>query len=373
MTKKQVIRCIAFVLVVCAALLVLCDLFEQENGGNTDRCFNTYRALGKDTVDAVFIGTSGVACYWVSPLAYEEFGMTVYPLASDALPAWLYTSMIDEVLTYQSPELILLDIRPFTSGAVDREKMDANARFVLDAMDIFSLNRHKTAVKTMKTIHSVYEEAPEFDISYFLSFVKYHGKWTDAQYLVSYNLGQRMHKYGGYRLDPDFSAVVREMTPTEYDPSLVKDLNPLCEQSLYEVLDYIREQDLKVLFVDTPKVLGSKVGPTNRVFQILEEEGFDYLTYLDIPEDGSFPLEIDFKTDFFNEGHVNYYGAEKYTHALAVYLKEHYDLPDRRNDPRVQADWDGLYAKIQEDLKVIEADTAARGDSVAVGAMPAEE
>nr|MBQ8243614.1 hypothetical protein [Oscillospiraceae bacterium] len=373
MTKKQVLRCISFLAVVCIVLFVLCDLFEQENGGNTDRCFNTYRALGEDTIDGVFIGTSGVSCYWVSPLAYEEYGMTVYPLAADALPAWLYISMIEEALAYQTPELFLLDIRPFTSGRVSQEKMDANARFVLDAMDPFSVNRYKTGVRTMKTIHAVYEDAPAFDISYFLSFVKYHPKWREDAYRVSYNLGQRMHKYGGFRLDPDFSAVVEPQPEVEYDPAVRSELGDLYEQSLYELLDYIREKDLRVLFVDTPKVLDSQMGSVNRILQILEEEGFDCLTYVDIPEDGSFPLDIDYKTDFFDEGHVNYYGAEKYTRALAAYLDTHYDLPDRRNDPRARADWDGLYQVIQEDLVEIEAETAARGNRVAGDGVPAEE
>jgi len=373
MTKKQALRCIAFILAVCVMMVVLCDLFEQENGNWADRCFNTYRASNPDTIDAVFLGTSGVACYWVAPLAYEEFGMTVYPLAADAMPAWLYTKMLDEVLTYQNPELILLDIRPFTSEPVDADTMDARARCILDAMDLFSINRNKTAVKAMKTIHAAHPDAPQFDISYFLSFVKYHPKWVDGGHLLSYNLGQRMHKYGGYRLDQDFIAVVSPQTPTDYDPNLVSDLTPLYEEALYEVMDYIRDKDLNVLFVDTPKVAGSKMGASNRVYQILEEEGFDCLTYLAPPEDGAFPLDLDYSTDFYNSGHVNYYGAAKFTRALAAYLDTHYDLPDRRNDPAVQAQWDGLYEVMLEDLKEIEAETATRGVDASAGQLLAED
>lgn len=360
MTKKQFIRAVSFFLVLCTVLFILCDLFEQENGGNTDRCFNSYRALEEDTVDAVFIGTSGVSCYWISALAYEEYGMTVYPLASDALPAFLFISMIEEALAYQDPELFLLDIRPFTSAAVSREKLDANARFVLDAMEPFSPNRQKTALRIMRTMHETYEEAPEFDISYFLSFVKYHPKATDDAYRVAYNLGQRMHKYGGYRLG-SVSTVVQEQPGVQYDPAAMEDLDPLCEQSLYELLDYIREKDLQVLFVDTPKVVGAKSGEVNRVLRILEEEGFDCLTHVDPPADGSFPLEIDYAADFFDRGHVNYYGAEKYTRALATYLDARFDLPDRRKDSAAQRDWNGLYTLIQTDLAELEAE-AASGD-----------
>lgn len=364
MTKKEILRATSFLLVVCITLFVLCDLFEQENGGNSDMSFSTYRSLETDTVDAVFIGTSGVSCYWVSPLAYEEYGMTVYNLGVDAVPAWLYISIIEEAMAYQKPELFLLDIRPFTAGTVSCDKMDAQARVVLDAMAPLSANRFKTGLRTMKTMHSAYPETPCFDISYFLSFVKYHPKATDPSYRISHNLGQRMQKYGGFRLDAGFSAVVAEQPGNKYDPNAMHDLGELYEAALYELLDYIREADLQVLFVDTPKVLDSKSGKANRIAQILQEEGFDFLTYVDLPKDGTFPLEIDYKTDFFNAGHVNFYGAEKYTRALATYLDAHYDLPDRREDPKAQRDWSGLYQKLRVDFEKIREDTLARGNQI---------
>lgn len=364
MTKKEVFRAISFLLVVCITLFILCDLFEQENGSNTERSFNTYRKLEKNTVDAVVIGTSGVSVYWVSPLAYEEYGMTVYNLGVDAVPAWLYISMIEEAMVYQNPQLFLLDIRPFTAKSVSRDTMDANGRVVMDAMAPLSANRLKTGWRTMKTIHTTYPEAPEFDISYFLSFVKYHPKATAPGYHVSYNLGQRTHKYGGFRLDGDFSAVINEHPGIQYDPNAMNDLGVLYETALYELLDYIRERDLQVLFIDTPKRLGEYSGEVNRIAQILEEEGFDFLTYLNPPEDGSFSLEIDYKTDFYNGGHVNFYGAEKYTRALAAYLDTHYDLPDRREDPAAQRDWNGMYHNLQKAFVQIQEDTAARGNQL---------
>lgn len=47
MTKKQVFRCIAFVLVVGMMLVVLCDLFELNNTSNYDKRYTTFRKLEK--------------------------------------------------------------------------------------------------------------------------------------------------------------------------------------------------------------------------------------------------------------------------------------------------------------------------------------
>lgn len=375
MTKKQILRCTAFLLIAVSLMFPLCTLFEQGHGSNTDKTFHTYRELEEDTVDAVFIGTSGVGCYWIAPLAYEEYGMTVYPLSSDAMPSWLYTNMIDEALTYQDPELILLDIRPFTSSQPDREYMDTWARVILDSMDTFSLNRLRVAFKTMKTIHSVHEEAPRWDISYLFNFVKYHSRWSEEGYRISYHLDETVHhhNYAGFHLSADFTANVQPLEPFVYDDTAVGELAPLHEAALYELLDYIREMDLNVLFVDTPKVLTEvTMERTNRIYQILEEEGFDCVSYLTTSQDGSFSIDLDHKTDFFNANHVNYYGADKFTRAFAAYLDEQYDLPDRRDDASVQNYWDGLYDDIVTAMTEIEAQIAAEGQSEAAN-MPAGE
>lgn len=354
MTKKQFLRCIAFLLVTCGMLVVLCDLFEQENHQSCDRSFYLYRTYPENTIDAVYIGTSGVDNYWVSPQAYAEYGMTVHPLATEAMPPWLFTNVMDEALTYQNPELILLDIRAFTQESrlnedFDFMTLDACARRVLDAMDFFSVNRVKTAFKAMEVIHSVDETAPRWDISFLFSFVKYHSKWSDGEYRFSSNLGQRAHKYNGFNANDAFSTAMIPQTPVVYDPDYMEPLDPLCEEALYEVLEYIAEKDLQVLFVDTPQFLSQdRIGRTNRALQILEDAGADYLTFYTDSPDGSFAIDLNPETDYHDHAHVNYFGAQKYTAALAAYIDAHYDLPDRRNDETAAAYWDGVYDSLNE-------------------------
>ncbi|MBO5936208.1 MAG: hypothetical protein J6Q79_01180 [Clostridia bacterium] len=59
MTKNQIIRTVAFLLVVSVLLLTLCDLFEYENSHISER-IETYQDLPRNTVDAVMVGTSGI-------------------------------------------------------------------------------------------------------------------------------------------------------------------------------------------------------------------------------------------------------------------------------------------------------------------------
>lgn len=348
MTKKEIGRSIAFILVVCLVLILLCDLFELRNNSNYDKRFTTYRNLNEDTIDAVWIGTSGTDRYWIPAKAYDEYGMTVSLLTSDAMPSWLYINMVEEVYTYQNPELIIVDLRAYAQSNVKAATMEVRARRILDAMDFFSVNRIKTAFTTMEVIHSTFEEEPSFDLSYLLPFIKYHTKWED-DYTFELNLGNKEHAYAGFFMSSSDSVKAVEQEPVVYDLDYYEELDPVAEASLYEFLEYINENDLNVLFVDTPKFKSEQeIGRANTVYKILDEYEADYINFCMTDEEGNFTYipDLDSKTDFYNEGHVNYYGAEKFTEVFSAYLDENFDLPDRRNDENVDEDWAGIYAKI---------------------------
>lgn len=372
MTKKQLLRCIAFLLLAACMLPMLCILFEQTHGTNVDSTFYTYRELESDTIDAVFFGTSGVTCYWLAGQAYQDYGMTVYPLASEAMPSWLYEIAMDEALEYQNPELFIIDIRPFTSPDYEFSKLDYRVRKFMDALKPLSRNLFRSAFRTMKELYTITEGAPKLDISYVFNFIKYHSSWSDPEYSFSHHLGAHGHENytGGFNMDTIRVVNRVPIAPHVYDDTITSELLPVHEKYLYEILDYVREKNLKVLFVDTPKTYMSvnelgedfldteAIGRANRVFQILEEEGFDYLTYVTTAEDGSFTIDLDYNTDFFNAHHVNYYGAEKFTKAFSEYLDQNYDLPDRRNDPAAQAHWDGIYDYVLAEVKSYEEEAA---------------
>lgn len=351
MTKKEVIRMLAFLLVVCVMILALCELFEQENSETHDRRYCTYRNLEKNTVDAVYVGTSGVDRYWISAKAYEEYGMTVYPVSFNAMAGWLIPHMMDDLLEYQDPELILIDVRPFTQQNTETETMDVRGRRVIDSMDFFSPNRLRAALKIMEVIHTADEEQSRWDLSYIFPMIKYHSKWS-MDYRFEDNMPGREHKYLGFYMSAKRSVRIIEQEVQPYRKDVIGELDPLSEEALYDLLAYIREKNLNVLFVDTPKFFVEQELPrTNRIYQILEQEGFDYLSFYTDGEDGPFTIDLDPKMDFYNSGHVNYYGAEKFTSVLAAYLDERFDFPDHRSDENVKKDWDGVYEHIKETIK----------------------
>lgn len=366
MTKKRILGSISFLLIVAIMVFSLCDLFEMENTSNYNKRYYTYRDFPKDTVEAVLLGTSGIDRYWVPSQAYEEYGITVYPLSTDAFPAWLYEYAVEEALRYQDVELLILDIRPFTMTKLTKDEMDVRSRRFLDVIPQFSINRIKGCFTTMAIREKVDSSSSLFDLSYLFPIIKYHSKWSDKKYLIENNWSNYPHEYLGFHIMDSITARPTPQKYRPYDAELYYELDPTIEKCLYDFLDYLKEKELNVLFVDTPQIrYDDETGRSNTIYRILEEEGFDYIHYYEENDVNNFSIDLDLATDFYNAGHSNFYGATKFTDVFAKYLVENYDLQDRRNDENVKEHWDGVHDKLLAKIAELEEARAEKEEKEA--------
>ena len=362
MTKKQFIRSVAFFLAVGMLLVALCDLFEMDNTSNFSKRYKTFRDFSPDTVEAVLLGTSGIDRYWVPSQAYEEYGITVYPLSTDAFPSWLYQNAIEEALDYQNVQLFIVDIRAFTQDNVNIDTMDVRARRFLDALPPFSINRVKACWKTMQIRDDVDKSASRLDLSYLFPIIKFHGKWSDDDYLIENNWSVVPHEYLGFHLFQKATVRRSPLVAKRYRADYFHELDAYSEATLYEFIDYIRENKLDVLFIDTPQVREAKeAGKANSVYRILEEEGMNYLHFYDENSPTTFSIDLDLSSDFYNSGHLNFYGATKFTTILSDYLIENYNLEDKRKYEHVKEHWDGVHEKLLNKIAELEELNGAAG------------
>lgn len=348
MNKKQIVRSGLFIVVLMAVMVQLCDLFEDKNSYMSKRYY-TFQSFEEDTVDAVMLGTSGLDRYWIAAKAYEEYGMTVYPLSTDAQPAWLMLNMLKEA-EVQTPELVIVDVRPFlVTHDPGNPIYKSRSRHIMDMLDFFSANRLDVIRRSLAAFAYLEPGVDQNVLSYYLPFIKYHMSWQDNNFtftafedLESEYLGFYMKKSVSLRKNKKLH--LTEMTEERVG------LTTLTEGALEEFLDYCEGKDYELLFVSTPNQLtAEEAGRLNTVWDMLDERGVRYLD-LTVAD-----LELyDLTTDFYNHGHVNYYGAEKFTAYFSAYLAEHYELPDRRNEEAVAKDWSGVYSLIKEQIALWE-------------------
>ncbi len=349
MTKKDLLRSVAFLLVLCAVIYVLCDLFEHENALMSRR-YETFYDLEKNTVDGIIVGTSGIDRYWMAAKAYDDHGMTVYPLSTDSQPAWLVTEVIDEALKYQDPKLVIIDIRPFAStpGAGNGIQPEIATRRLIDAMNFTSINRLQAIFKSVDTLKEIDPETEANALDLYFSFIKYHSRWSENNFSFD-EMKVFTSKYMGFYILEYASVKSMKNFPKAKKTDIRSPLDPVCENALDDLLEYLKDKDFEVLFLNTPHYMPTyEAGRTNTVCDKIEEAGFKYLNYTMSDK------LLNVNRDYYDDGHVNYYGAVTFTDMFANYLLENYDFTDYRDNEKVARDWEGKYENIKEKIGLLE-------------------
>ena len=361
MTKKHVVKIISFLLCCVLLVVALCDLFELEDSNTYIKHFNTYYKLDKGSIDAVLVGTSGIDRYYMPSLAWEEHGIATFPMTIDSFPAWMYIYVLEELRQYQDLELMVIDIRPFTQSSLTTDRQDVRARRVLDAMKLTSVNRLKAAFKAMDVVYDVDNNSSKFNLSYIFSFIKYHSKWKDNGFTVRKNIRKHNDEYAGFYANRKLSIKKIAQKPKFCDLSSEVELDKLSEESLYEVIDYVKENNIKALFIDTPQIANDiERGRSNIIYDILEENDLPVLHYYTekTPHGISNIFNFDYENDFYNDSHLNYLGAQKFTKVLSDYLVKEYNLPDKRDNEGSKKFFEGAHERLLAKMAEYEAEEA---------------
>ena len=285
----------------------------------------------ENTLDVVYIGGSASFVYWEPLKAYEEHGIVSYLYGANTIQAEMYEYMIREVYTKQNPELIIIDARAFQYRDVDQPPTDIAYLNVLQGIP---LNKNK--------IEFVYENVPKFltkenePINFLFDFRRYHSN----QVLGSVNTHMKMmtqtykNELKGFHFVPKAVRLKKEKFKTD-----VK--TPVSEQTtqiLYSLINELNKHDAKVLFIVSPYIIDKEEKANfNYISEIITNAGYDFIDSNDYVKE----TKIDYDTDFYNYLHVNIFGADKYTDFLSNYIKQNYDLKDRREDHNY-ASWNEL-------------------------------
>ncbi len=369
MSKKEVLRLVIFNLIF--VFILMCLTYIIRTNGDTKDIFTGFYAQKNNTVDVVMIGSSPVYPFYSSPKIYKDTGITAYPLSSNVQRPKAMIPLIKEAEKSQNPKLYVLEMRMFTFEEGRMFENMAFARGVTDNMK-YSFNRIATINRLIPSRKEMElrmqddinkdqpEDSYEDRYTYYFDIFKYHSNWKtlvlkDQLRSVFYN---KKNPLMGFVIRDEVGPLLDEEIPnTGYALPSKDDVMPIPaeqEERLYELLDYLKENDIKALFIVSPyNVTEEQMKMFNYITPIIESYGFTF----DNMNDKYDEIGIDFKTDYYDYGgHVNLKGAEKCTEHLEVLLKQ-FDLPDHRGDNRFTAydEAAGLYEdKSAEALSRIE-------------------
>lgn len=326
-TVKRVIGTLCFLVILAALVHGLTFVTRNKNEAEL---VHPYYDEKKDSLDVIFVGSSHVMCGIYPMELYRAYGIASYDYTSSALvlPQAYYQVM--EALRTQNPKVLVLDI----SGVAYGDVKVGSPEYVHVQLD-----NMKWSLNKIQAINDLIEE-PSDRMEYYFPLMKFHTRWKELQPedfrpIVGYTKGAHVSDDilpGGaaYPIKPKDSTAP---------------ISQYAETYLRKILDCCRERDIPVLLVNLPAIVDDAAQEKyNAVYAIAEEYGLPYLNLLHHLDE----LGFDFTVDLKDTSHCNRTGAEKVTAYLGGYLKEHYELPDRRDDPAYQPAWDAAYERYIE-------------------------
>lgn len=270
----------------------------------------------ENSLDVVYIGSSNSYAHFNTVLAYNLHGFTTGMLASDGQPFSAIKYLLQEASKYQNPEVYIIDINSLATDI--RYSNDGDIRKVVDNMK-WSENRNDAIEGMLK-----YTDIEKTDyINYYFSFLTYHNSW---KYIGDYSF-KNDDLYKGHLLNSD---TIKVESQKEFNWNSDKKLNLIQENlEIYlELIEYIKSNDLNVIFVVPARTFTEEnMARLNTAIEIAEENNIKTINF-NVLDDFS----IDYSNDLYNSGHLNVYGATKYTIYFSEYLKTNYNLKDHRQD-----------------------------------------
>lgn len=321
---SRTVKVALFLLTVMLSCIVLQYYFLRNTDSNSLRVEGFYQEQ-HDSLDVVFIGASDIYTSFMPGRAYEKYGFTSYVLASESITSEGVKTAVKEAVRTQHPGMIVVEANAFLYG---NSNNDANQAYIHKFFDNLPL--------TVNKLDYILNQVPvDQRWEYIFPLIKYHGLWTEFPeriYMTANNLWLDVR---GFNYFKGFTTTAKVFKPTvkskndelPFEDGML-DLDPKLEAQLIDLLEYCQNNNVKIMFVRAPHFVIDKtydrVKRSNTMAMIVNEYGFPY--YSAEMEAVEPELNIDENKDFYNEDHMNVYGALKFTDYLSERIVNYEEL-----------------------------------------------
>ena len=334
MNRKEACKAISFILIFLL-LLTGVSYIVRTNGDIKDR-FAGFYAEKKDSIDVLMFGGSTIATSFSPGYMWGEYGFTSYPLSSNTQRPRAIRYLLEEAYKYQSPEVVVVELRMFTYEDEVLKKDEPHIREVTDNM--------KYSWQRIKTVHNMTDgvETLEDKLSYYFDIIKYHSNW--GMFFQPEEL--RKVTYSSKDLHKGFQHPEEMLFHNKEKNSYVATDERMAipseqEAELYELMAFLKENNQEAIFVVTPCIYGTEYyAQMNYMKDIVEQEGFLYLNVHDY-------VDYDCTTDYLDGGHSNILGAKKCSELLGKVISSEYGLSDKRGQNGF-ASWDESFRAFED-------------------------
>lgn len=290
----------------------------------------------KDSLDGIYIGSSGAYRYWQPAKAFGDHGMAVYCYGSNSMPIRSVKYLIKDILKTQDPEFIIIEVRNITKIA--KNTTTSSIKLVTDYMPRSS-NRGDTIEALRKFAKRAGAKVSNKASMYYNPLASVDSQSEKEKYKSDLEYVEKMGRYKGSPItESSFSTSKNKVSGFT---TKIGSLNSQYTSIMNSLLDYCEKLDCDVVFVSNPHTVSStRQAQINKALSMAKKRGFKTFnmnrkSYVEV-------IGLDYGKDFYDPRHVNLKGAVKYTDYFASWLKKRYDISDHRNDENY-ASWTKAY------------------------------
>lgn len=318
--KKHIKTFLKSAFLIILLLLMLIGMNAVFIGKSYNQHMSKIVLTPDDTYDVILAGPSHMQFAVQPAQLFGEYGIASCNISTTAQSIPTTYHLLKEMIARHDPELVVVDL----FCLYHPEKLLDPVR-LHQALDFFPLSVNK--------IEAVRDLVTENHREFYIPLIFYHDRWKELNredYVMYLHTNETFQLLDGLEVfDAPFAPVPEEQTAEipEIPLRYLKQIITLCQETdtrlLFTVIPYRADQDNN----ETSAVYQQQL--FNAAAQLSGELGIPFLNGLHHLEE----MNFDFTTDMVEYSHVNASGSVKISAFYGNYLREHFDLPDRSQDP----------------------------------------
>lgn len=332
MKMKYAIRIVAFILIFGLIFGAISKIVTVPSDYRNYQWVAGFYEEEKDSLDAVYVGSSNCYSFWNPMTAWNEYGIAVWPYATNGMLFEATEYIIKEAQKKQPDAVYIVNINTIC----DPDRNLSRIHWNVDYMP-FSFNKMALVHRLSDVCGLSLSESMEC----YIPMIRYHSRWNalekqDFTYEVDGMKGAA--SYGTYlKKSVD---VTEQYVVSDKEISLTEEMLA----TLDSLLDYCDKEELEVLFVTVPRAEDDEnaVPMFHAANKVIEERGYKTLYLTESLDE----MHLDMTTDYYNFRHTNIHGSIKYTRYLSEYLIENYGFEDKRENKQYSS-WNKGWKKYE--------------------------
>lgn len=314
-----------FLAILLSILLYITQILLSKNYFNvawpdTSTCQNFYK-MERDSIDVLFLGSSHCVSAFSPQEIYDNYGLRSFNLGIEQQSVLVSYFWLKEALRYQHPKAVILDTYicfPYKM-AEPLNSSEGAVRLAVDPMKWSSIK-----VEAVSAICK-YDESQEAS-SYYNPLIRFHSRWS---YLGETDL--TFSEMGAHLDMKGYSLLADRCGNEAYQPfevgnaDEIAEMVPLMEEYLDKIVELCKENGIDLILVKTPST-SANIGRYNCMSAYAQANQIEYYDFNEVSLYNE--MGYQFSVDNHDDGHINYWGAQKISAKIAQILTgDRYQVP----------------------------------------------